>query len=89
MALFHFKRDGDRTWLEPVEEDYSGKPKDIPTPSAVDLADMIKLWSCQVGECKAIHRTAGLAATHFNSKHMELKEGQHSWKEHTEVMHAS
>jgi len=89
MALYLFKRDGERTWLEPVNTDYDGKPRDIPMPNSVDLADMIKLWSCQVEGCNAIHRTGGLAAKHFNAKHMELKEGKESWREHTEVMHAS
>jgi hypothetical protein len=85
---YEFRRDGDRTWLEQVDVDYVGKPNEIPTPK-VDLADAVKLWSCQVDDCTGIFRTAGLAAKHFNSKHMELKEGQYSWKEHTEVMHAS
>lgn len=86
MALYHFKREGERTWLEPVETVYDGRPKEIPIPGGVDLSNAPKVLVCKVEDCGAMFRKPNMAAMHFGKKHMDLKEDKDSWREYSEEM---
>lgn len=86
MAYYNFMRDGNRTWLEPVETIYEGQPKEIPVPVGVDLSDAPKVLVCKVDDCGAMFRKANMASMHFGKKHADLKEDKDSWREYSEEM---
>jgi hypothetical protein len=56
---------------------------EISMPTTVGLvAEAVKLFKCK--ECDRKFKKAMIAARHFNSAHVELKEEKDSWRLHIE-----
>ena len=92
MPLYEFYKTGEgdqeRTGLREVFLGHETKPKEIQTPSGVDLPGPVKIWTCLL--CDDIKfKTPGLASRHFNSNHQDKKEGPESWRDYFEVLDVS
>lgn len=86
---FHTTGEGDdmRSGLVEVMIGHEGPPKEIKTPSGVDLPGIKvkKLWKCTICPDTKF-KTAGLMARHFNSTHQERKESSESWRDFYEMI---